>query len=178
MSAVDDPSFLLDLSDDRFRRIVETDVQADRRTVTAASAALRSPEVIERFHTQLLILQRSVEGRLATRAAFFEKTRHDMLGDKPGTPTPQYLQARADYFEARGKALRFKTALDQRVVEVGLLRSRLADDRAHLAARVRELEDGILRWWATVDGEADDAAAEAADVALRELVGPTVSRSS
>lgn len=147
-----------------------------------ASALLRHPDVAPRWHNVLSRMQKSVEGQLAARDADYEASRSsdrsfiiskerelEKLREHAPSEHPEQLDKIKDeitarrlrmeekkqrYLVARAKSLRFKSGLEQHMIEargvlersnVELYRSVVATERNHLARRVEELEAAIRR---------------------------------
>lgn len=166
--------------DDRgFRQEVDADLRRpgardNKREYETRRAALRSPEIMDRWFTTLMTMTKSVEGQLASSqedheaakaelrqriTRLEEKNRTAVIGPE-GTALQQQLfdaqleweQLKRDYATARANKLRFKTGLDEWVIEARALRdaaratmydSVVAEERNHYAAQVRMLREAI-----------------------------------
>lgn len=167
------------LPETQFRQVVDRDLRRredEERGVRTElneleSAALRSPALVDRWLTALLVASKSVEGQLSARKSDYEATKARLLRtirrlEDKGTAGPlstadeqklreardQLSQAKERYAKTRSGTLRFKAGLDEWVIEArGMrdgLRDRLFDtvvteERNRLAERNRVLECAI-----------------------------------
>jgi hypothetical protein len=166
------------LPERQFRAIVDRDLR--RREAEAdgdtpldeiESRALRSAALVDRWLTALLAASKSVEGQLSARKMDYDATKaqlrrqierlehketHGGLTDQEDAELREardkMLAAKERYSRSRSGTLRFKSGLDEWIVEArGIrdgFRDRLYDtvvveERNRLAQRVRVLEDGI-----------------------------------
>lgn len=152
--------------DDRvFRKEVDADLRrpepSDRQAHENRRAALRTPELVDRWNTALQMISKSVEGQLASKqedmAAARAALARQIAKTTPGSPEwiklkDQQEAAKEAYATSRAQMLRFKTGLDEWVIEARALRDSLkatmydsiiADERNHYAAQVQELRAAI-----------------------------------
>lgn len=155
--------------DDRgFRQEVDADLRRpgrddDKRLYETRRQALRSPELLDRWNTTLLTMSKSVEGQLASKQEDHEaakaalriqmaelERKHDAV--KLHEAKQKWEKLKQDYATARGNMLRFKTGLDEWVIEARALRdatrsamydSVVAEERNHYAAQVQRLRGAI-----------------------------------
>lgn len=140
---------LRDLDDETFRAVVDADLRRRshknlRDIDPAVSRALRSSEFIDRWLSALLVIDKSIEGQLAAKdneyegdAAALRSKRIvlDMrLAQSPNDfdllEEQAFLWAaeeslRARHLQGRTSVLKFKTGLDERILEARSLRVRL-----------------------------------------------------
>lgn len=171
------PDHLADLPDDDFRAVVEADLRrrAPRNTNPLRDdlvAALRTPALAIRWHATLARMQKSVDGQLGAREGDFraEQARLEaealQVAQTCQRPTSgdhlapdeverhlaalrmQQSSLRADYQRTRASTLRFKTGLDDAMLEARYLRDEalherfgdvVAAERDHLATCCRRL---------------------------------------
>lgn len=137
---------LLEMSDEDFKDLVNDDLRrrGEERDNWALGRTLRSPAVVERFHTALLMMAKSVEGQLSAKEAEHdarirrlkakliiaesnaERARQDPDLDpaelhkaegKPLNLRADIETKSAEYLAERVKTIRFKTGLDIAIVE-------------------------------------------------------------
>lgn len=177
------------LSDHAFRAIVDADLR--RQASEEDAAALRTPELADRWFTALARMAKSVEGQLAAREedhrgarAQYEKARLraggpvrcDSCGRSGADPEDpalrqveeRWLKTCEDYSRTRSKSLRFKSGLEEWLLEARSVRdtardalyvSVVTEERNRALARVQELEAAIHKHEANVydpDDPADD----------------------
>lgn len=160
----------LAVMDDRgFRQEVDADLRRpgardNRREYEIRRAALRSPELVDRWNTTLMTMSKSVEGQLASKQEDHEAAKAELrqriaLLAKDPSRADELFQARQeweqikkDYATARAQMLRFKTGLDEWVIEARALRdasratmydSVVAEERNYYAAQVQMLRAAI-----------------------------------
>lgn len=145
--------------------------QRTDQTSALESAALRSPALVDRWLTALLAASKSVEGQLSARKMDYDATKAGLkrkivnLEYKERTEglTPEedeelrdtrdrLLAALERYSKSRSGTLRFKSGLDEWIIEARSLRDGLRDrlydtvvveERNRFAQRIRVLEEGI-----------------------------------
>lgn len=150
----------------------KTEVNADLRPEAHGAQsrirheALRSPAVVDRWFTTLSQIAKSVDGQLAAKIEDNQATkaalRAEIIGLEEGGLTEDGKSLKdlqrdlevlaSKYARARAGTLRFKTGLDETLIEARALRDSLrdrlydtvvADERNRYAARVKVLEEGI-----------------------------------
>jgi hypothetical protein len=149
---------LMHLPEDEFRDIVDADLR--RRARRDDAEALRSPELVDRWFAALTAMAKSVEGQLAAREEDF-RSRTAAVKAEMGLAVNDEQVAdlrvklhmmQADYSRGRSGTLRFKSGLEEWIIEARYLRdnqrgrmydSIVAEERNHALARVRELEAAI-----------------------------------
>lgn len=154
--------------DETFREEVNADLrfsQAEDDPVRyrLRRAALRSPDLIDRWYTCLLMIAKSVEGQLAALQEDHEAEKADLRrqmleAEQTGNDKVMFQvqrkreQAKARFSRARAGKVRFKTGLEEWVIEARGLRDRLrpsmydsivADERNHYAAEALRLRNAI-----------------------------------
>lgn len=158
------------LSPDAFKAEVDSDVKPfihanmDQGIWDARRAALRSPALVDRWFASLSQTLKSVEGQLATQTEDYDAARADIkkaliAAEADGNTARvkdlriQAEQVKAEHARARAKTLRFKTGLDEMLIQARSLRdavrdrlydSVVAEERNRYAARITELTDAIL----------------------------------
>lgn len=163
---VDDMIQRLQAMDDRtFRNEVDEDLRrpgpSQRRSYETRRAALRSPELVDRWNTTLQQITKSVEGQLASKQEDYEAARAALRreANKLTPGSPEWLKnkdeqeaLKVEYATERAGKLRFKTGLDEWVVEARALRdahratmydSIVAEERNHYAEELRRLKEAI-----------------------------------
>jgi hypothetical protein len=159
----------LAVMDDRgFRQEVDADLRRpgprERREYEVRRAALRSPELVDRWTTVLLTMTKSVEGQLASKQEDHEAAKADLRqkiatleqtaphSDDLFKARQEWEQLKKEYAQSRAQMLRFKTGLDEWVIEARALRDSLrstmydsvvAEERNHYAAQVQVLRAAI-----------------------------------
>lgn len=115
---------LLALPDEDFRTIVEDDL----REPGPIRDVLRGPQVIERLHSTMMSMLKSVEGQLAARSVDYDRVRLR-------NPQPHdFAQQRDKYMKWRAGSLRFKVGLEQALIEIRYLRDPQLNNAALLWA--------------------------------------------
>ena len=161
------PDDLVDMPDEDFRAVVDADLRRNSRNrphlPPEVAAALREPRHVPRWHMTLSRMDKSVEGQLAARADDYEKElawsrrrtleleaeldaaleegqtfKADETRKRLREVRLQQEQLTEQHHRGRASTLRFKTGLDEALLEAQYLRDRLQGD-----ARVRELEEAI-----------------------------------
>lgn len=159
--------------DEIFREIVEEDLR--RKSTPEQAAMLRSPEVVDRWFSTLLQMTKSVEGQLSARALDWTRTKLQLESNSSA-----FEREQQNYLTWKAGIIRFKTGLDEYLVEARHLRDKLLgrnlenallDELSVTRARVRTLEEAISQHRDTIcsDPDADDAHEEA-DEALWDLI--------
>lgn len=160
----------LAVMDDRgFRQEVDADLRRpgardNRREYEIRRAALRSPELVDRWNTTLMTMSKSVEGQLASKQEDHEAAKAELrqriarlakdpsMADELFQARQEWEQIKKDYATARAQMLRFKTGLDEWVIEARALRdasratmydSVVAEERNYYAAQVQMLRAAI-----------------------------------
>lgn len=151
-------------SGETFRDLVDRDIRG--RTTVREAALLRSPDLAELWLATLTAMQRSIEGQLAAkqeeflaeRARIRRLARRDPDGDYANDLDALQQKHSAD----RAKKLRFKTGLDEALIEarsvVDALRgsqydSIVAGERNYYAEQRRLLEEAIRLHQAQITAE-------------------------
>jgi hypothetical protein len=167
---------LLAMNKDKFQAVVDRDLRRrqnpDDRRAELESRALRTPAVVDRWLAALTGASKSVEGQLAARALDYDAERAELQlliaqfedrvaeGGKLSDDDERELRAarrrlfeiRAEYSRSRAGTMRFKSGLDEWIVEATSIRNSLRDrlydtvvteERNRLAERVRALEEAI-----------------------------------
>lgn len=141
-----------------FKNFVDRDIRG--HTTQAEAEALRSPESAEQWLATLTMMQRSIEGQLAAKHEEFQAERARLRREKRRLTDLDEIDRTADVLDRlqeahsrdRAKKLRFKTGLDEALVEaravVDALRghkydSLVADERNYYAEQRRLLEEAI-----------------------------------
>lgn len=153
---------LADLDDTTFRAEVDADLRSARtrnpKAITRA-AALRSNDLVDRWYTTLQMMSVSVEGQLAAaqedhaaeRAALRSRMASASHREQPALQE-QWEESKGRFSRARAAKLRFKSGLDEWIVEARSLRDSLrdsmydsivAEERNHWAERYRVLHDAV-----------------------------------
>lgn len=160
------------LSEEDFRSLVDRDLR--REDTEDEAAALRSPELVHRWFTVLVAMSKSVDGQLAAKRQDFEAQKARLKGEfvhaegllaearhgrepeaiyaaenKIRRLRQEWAQMTERYARSRAATLRFRSGLEETIVEARLFRDQIRDvlydsvvteERDRLAARVRELE--------------------------------------
>lgn len=156
--------------DDRgFRQEVDADLRRpgprdDKRQHDLRRSALRTPELVDRWNTTLLAMTKSVEGQLASKQEDHDAARATLkirIAELEQDPTrraelfearQEWEKLKLDYATARAQMLRFKTGLDEWVIEARALRdatratmydSIIAEERNYYATQVQILRAAI-----------------------------------
>ena len=141
-----------------FKDFVDRDIRG--HTTQAEAEALRSPALAERWFTTLMMMQRSIEGQLAAKQEEFQAERarlrrllrSEQVSHVRTQIEDQLDRLQEDHSRDRAKKLRFKTGLDEALVEaravVDALRghqydSLVAEERNYYAEQRRLLEEAI-----------------------------------
>lgn len=105
------PVDLLSLDDERFRSIVDSAVRGNVSKETMAQ--LKTPEVANRCYMALVTMKKNVEGQLAAKRADYNRQRVQFRKN------PNKLrEAEERWLTWRGGALRFKTGVEELMVEI------------------------------------------------------------
>jgi hypothetical protein len=161
------PSDLPALDDAQFRQVVDADL---RRRVNPnilperASNALRGPDNLRRWHSQLLAIKRSVDGQLVAAKDELDavvgtiEARIAQLEDlRPGSPQISVLRSevaatRSEYLRKKAGRERFLTGVEEHIVFAERLLSSEREDmynsvvtveRDRYARRLRRLERAV-----------------------------------
>jgi hypothetical protein len=163
------------LPDEDFRALVDRDLR--RENTEEEAQALRSPELVHRWYTILVAMSKSVDGQLAAKRQDYEAQKARLRGkfvQEEGVIADAKLQHDASrqlaaeervrqlreewaltserYARSRAATLRFKSGLEETLVEARMFRDQIRDvlydsviteERDRLARRVRELEDEL-----------------------------------
>lgn len=161
---------LLALEDEAFRQIVDDDLR-DFEHSGAYAMALRSPAIVDRWHSTLTAMLKSVDGQLAARGLDWEATRAriakerlDIEADDGLMPDEreakliakdrEHEDEREQYAKSRAGTMRFKTGLEEWLVDARRIKQGLTDrlydsvvtrERNYYAERARSLEEGITQ---------------------------------
>lgn len=182
------------LNEEDFRELVDRDLR--RENTEEEAIALRSPALVDRWYTVLVSMTKSVDGQLSAKRQDFEahkarlksqllradeelafaRRKHDraMIAEvekKARKLREEWAAAQERYSRSRAATLRFKSGLEETLVEARLHRNKTRDrlydtvvsqERNLLATRVRRYESALhtIAAW-------DDA--ESAGVARRAL---------
>lgn len=182
---------VLDLPRDEFRQLVDQDMRG--KAPEAMSAALRDPLVLDRWCSVLLAMKKSIEGqlgakreeveaqRMALRQAFLAteqasldaKALDDLnLAEKAESRhralKGEYAALLERAAKTRAGMLRFKSGMEETLVEARRLRTAHLGERETLAERVRSLETAILAHRLTQ--ETEDFEPSPADVKLWSIL--------
>lgn len=157
---------LLGLRDIDFRTEVDADLRrAPREPAEAARhelrrRALRTPELIDRWYTVLMMMSRSVDGQLAALDEDHQAEKADLRMELPPEDrdgNPKWEEPKVAYARARAGKLRFKTGLDEWVIEARHLRDQfryatydqivinqvVIEERNHYAGEAQRLRDAV-----------------------------------
>lgn len=157
---------LMSLTPEEFRSEVDRDLRPLRagdttnKVYAVRRAALRTPTVVDRWFTTLSQIAKSVDGQLAAKTEDYEADRADLraqilacTNSREEKVLKQALERRkSDYSRSRAGTLRFKSGLDEALIEARSLRdsvrdrlydSVVAEERNRYAVRVTALEDAI-----------------------------------
>ncbi len=162
---------LTSLSADEFKAEADEDVRpftyatilTDQSQWEARHAALRTPALVDRWFGSLSRTLKSVEGQLATKTEDYDADRAQIMqaileSEKVGNHARvkdlriQAEQTKAAYSRARSTSLRFKTGLDETLIQARFLRDQVrdklydsvvAEERNRYAARITVLTDAI-----------------------------------
>lgn len=139
---------LLAMPDVDFRDIVNRDLR--KNSTPEEHAALRSPLVVDRWYSVLIATSKSVDGQLAASRQDYRAKRAAI--DKALLSTKEQVQMdnlrieelelEMEYAQSRGNKLRFKSGLDQWIIEAQQIRSglhkKLQDRAAELEAAIKQ----------------------------------------
>lgn len=171
------------LDDEDFRELVDRDLR--RENTDAEAAALRAPALVDRWYSVLVGMAKSVDGQLAAKKQDYEAQKARMRGlfveaenalaeakikrdnaaihnaeARTRTLRQEWQAVTEKYARSRAATLRFKSGLEETMVEARALRNKVrnrlfehvvADERNHYAERVRTLEQAIAEAAATGD---------------------------
>ncbi len=172
---VPSPEDLVAMSDAEFRALVHAELagRADPQT----AEAMRHPWVLGRWRNSLERLRVTTDGQFEARDAELEAARIDAEEIRPSDESRLALAlARESYQRWRAEAVRFRTTVEDRLLEAAYLHDRLAQqadaeaattELEELRRRVAELEAAIAAHRARIH---EDDAAEP-DRALWRLLG-------
>jgi hypothetical protein len=173
-------SRVVDLPEPEFRRLIDQDTRG--KAPTRVSAELRQPECVPRWYQTLIGMQKSVEGQLAAKAAESRAAQADYRAQLEHTSDRsirvERLKRESRDESWRAGALRFKSGLEERIIEARqILREmedplvavsdRIVEDRNRALTRVAALEAAIRRHHA--EFPPDDEPSEA-DIELWQTV--------
>ena len=176
------------LNEEDFRELVDRDLR--RENTEEEALALRSPALVDRWHTVLVSMSKSVDGQLSAKRQDFEahKARlksqllradeelglaradhdRDRIADvekRARKLREEWAAAQERYSRSRAATLRFKSGLEETLVEARLHRDKTRDrlydtvvsqERNRLATRVRRYESA-LQTIAAWNGDAEPA---------------------
>jgi hypothetical protein len=192
---------LLSMPEDQFRVEVDRDLRReeydtdgpDRYQARRAALRCRDPQLTERWYTLLLRMACSVDGQLAAMHEDNEAKKaslrsqiadaaHNRDDRRSRTLARQWEKQKEGFSTSRAKLLRFKTGLDEWVIEARMLYDStrnsmyeqiVAEERNHWAAETSRLRSAIREHQqAILDDDGVDASP--ADEKLWEaLVAPT-----
>lgn len=161
---VPSPEELLELSDAEFRALVHAELAGRGDAPTAE--ALRHPSVLSRWSNSLERLRLTTNGQFEAREAELEAARIDAEEIRPSEESRLALAlARESFQRWRAEAVRFRTTVEDRLLEAAYLQERLqqeseaqaaAEELEALRAQVAELEAAIATHRAAI--HEDDAA--------------------
>ena len=107
--------FLTKCPEANFRDIVDQDLRGQPgKEAKEIAEALRSPEVVRRWHSTLLSIQKNVEAQLASKAA---ETRSELLMLNLDGKAKDAKQTEANFERWRAGALRFKSGVEQAIFQ-------------------------------------------------------------
>lgn len=182
---------ILQMDEDDFRELVDRDLR--RKNTEEEAQALRSPALVDRWHSVLVAMSKSVDGQLSAKRQDFEaqkaRLKKELLLCDSETAEAREVKdqarlrasaARAQklreewaglterYSKERASTLRFKSGLDETLVESRLYRDRTRDrlyehvvteERNRYAERVRHLESALKQIaWSEEPGSSSDLA--------------------
>lgn len=161
---VPSPAELLELPDAEFRALVHAELAG--RSDASTAEALRHSLVLARWSNSLERLRLTTYGQLEAREAELEAARIDAEEIRPSEESRLALAlARESFQRWRAEAVRFRTTVEDRLLEGAYLQERLAQEAEAqtaaaeleaLRARVAELEAAIATHRAAI--HEDDAA--------------------
>ena len=107
---------LLDLPEEDFRGIVDDEVRGtlDRNT----GVVLRDPQLLDRWHLTLISMKKSVESQLGS-------IRSDLVKVRPELAPEEYERRLAEFHRWRAGAVRFKSGVEERLLEIRARRQTL-----------------------------------------------------
>lgn len=149
------PQSLATVTDEEFRKYVDSDIrraQPGRSPDEIAALErihqeLRSPAVIERWYTSLLLMKKSVEAQLGAKKAELAAKRNQA----------SYSDLQVEFNRWKAGTLRFLNAVEEKLLEARSLRYRLYLPR---------LQDAIAEHRQAVLGDDEDFVPEPADERL------------
>jgi hypothetical protein len=151
MVATDD---LLDLSTEDFGDLVDQDLRG--RLDEGTSAALRSPELIERYYYALVAMSKRVEATLGATRQEYYRDRLNVTNDDSKARELEQL-----YSSKRSSTLRFKGGLDQALADAKrLLQQHRGLQYEHLARRIAELEGAIRQHKLSLESDMNQVASD------------------
>lgn len=157
---------LLDMPEDQFRAIVDREVRGTARDV---GPVLRDPRISWRWYFALVQMKKSVESQLGAKRADLAKVR-------PTIPQYEYEQKLTEFHQWRAGALRFKSGVEERLLEIRSQNSRfrpngeIIEDQRNWALTANfALVQGIREHQKVMLKDSPDEVSDA-DLALWELV--------
>lgn len=137
---------LLACSDAEFRDVVNRDLR--KQTTPDESAALRSPEVVDRWYGYLIATSKNVDGQLSAARQDWRATKARLLIKLDNATTPEgkrsirreWAESEERFAFTRVGILRFKSGLDEWIIHARTLRAAAEETATH---RLRELEEAI-----------------------------------
>lgn len=157
---------LLNMDDDEFRQAVDQEVRGT--LPTEVSLALRDPRLSQRWYLALIQMKKSVESQLGAK-------RSDLVNMRE-TDNGRWDQELANFHRWRAGAVRFKSGVEERLIEIR--RSRLVvfpteevltEQRNWALEKMQCLVKGIVEHQRTVSQEYDEDVSDA-DKKLWKLV--------
>lgn len=132
-----DPAQLALLPEDEWKSLIDRDLRTLTKPATGPKAvteddrelaqALRSPACIDRYFFTLLRMLKNAEGTLASRREEAIEQRNTLLAQGQWQ---EWRKAEADHARQRRSTLRFKSGLEQTLLEIKFLRSQIMEHRA------------------------------------------------
>lgn len=147
---------LLAMSREDFAQLVDMEVRG--RAPADQSALLRSPELADRWYSQLVVMKKSAESQLAAKAADDKHQRLALLdaADASEPMVAKDLRRRASesyqlYLKWRAGVLRFRAGVEERLAEASwrrrsvpsMIPTALLDERRQLLDQVAALSQAI-----------------------------------
>ncbi len=176
---------LSQMDDEMFRQLVDRDLRSE--TTPEEAAALRSPEIVDRWVSVITAMSKKVEGHLAAKKQDFEATKSRIKAEinkaeaRGSQAIVQKLKLQLEEekernAQSRAKTIRFKSGLEESMIEARHIRntfrpsydSYIKDERNALAKKVRELEQAIIHH--KEEQTEDDTEPSAADIELWSYV--------
>lgn len=164
------------------RKMPESEQRSERTRYDLRRQALRTPELIDRWWMTLQMIAKSVEGQLASMQEDHEAEKATLRAEMAKCPTwagtipccaehaEAWETAKAEFARNRSGRLRFKTGLDEWLIEARALRDGLrgsmydsivAEERNHYAGVAKALKEAITQHRAEILDDDDPEPTEA-----------------